>query len=101
MTTYLVTICSLSLISLDNLINPGNAYECPKHVTEALWQPPSTDDYRGLVDESIGFQFKDPKTYKGPVVPGWVPGETEIKISVFYQVFVMALMHWVQNGFVV
>ena len=76
MTTYLVTICSLSLISLDNLINPGNAYECPKHVTEALWQPPSTDDYRGPVDESIGFQYKDPKTYKGPVVPGWEPGKS-------------------------
>ena len=74
---YLNTLQCFSFSNdLDSLINSGKAFECPRQRAEALWQPPSTDDFKGAIDESISFEFEDPKTYKGPVVPGWEPGKT-------------------------
>ena len=60
---------------LDGIINQSKTFECPRQRTESLWHPPPTDDYKGHIDESISFKFEDPKTYKGPVVPGWEPGK--------------------------
>ncbi len=60
--------------ALDSLTSPANKFE--KCSNQTLWHPPSTDNYKGAVDTSVTYKYQDPKTYKGPVVPGWEPGDS-------------------------
>ena len=46
-----------------------------------MWSPPPTTGYNGLLNLGVFYKYQDPKTYSGPVVPGWEPGKLNKLIS--------------------
>jgi hypothetical protein len=51
-----------------------------------IWSPPPTIGYNGSIDIRVAYKFEDPKTYSGPVVQGWEPGNlTQYQVEVFYR----------------
>jgi hypothetical protein len=56
-------------------------FECKNEIRSKMWSPPPATGYNGLLDLGVFYKYQDPKTYSGPVVPGWEPGKLNKFIS--------------------